>query len=154
MPSWEMRLPRICDFSGESWFPGKCYFLDNVTSLEFSKYDKKYTWVKILANNHMKHSCRRYIRTFPSSFSPCLDIGNYWQVSWVSGKLTSWKSWFLGKNLVPGKSDFPEKFTSRRSLLPRKVDFPEKLSSWESCLLGKVDFPEKLIKSVSRGRDT
>ena len=65
---WDMRLPGICDFSGESWLLWKCYFLDNVTSLEISKYDNNYTWVKILTNNHMKHSCRRYIRTFPSSY--------------------------------------------------------------------------------------
>ena len=66
MPSLEMRLPGICDFSEESWLPEKCYFLDNVTSFEFSKkIPGNYTWLKILANNC--HSCRRYIRTFPSS---------------------------------------------------------------------------------------
>ena len=51
---------------------------DHMISLEFSQND---TLLKLLANEHVKHCRRRFIRTFPSSsnatcLSPKNEFGN------------------------------------------------------------------------------
>ena len=73
MPSREKRIPEKFDFPGRRKLTsGKCDFIDNVTSLEFSKYEKNDTLVKILDNNHMKYCCR----IFPSCLS-LTELGRF-----------------------------------------------------------------------------
>ena len=72
LPEKKEFLKNLTSRAGESWLPGKCDFIDNVTSLEFSKYEKNDTLVKILDNNHMKYCCR----IFPSCLS-LTELGRF-----------------------------------------------------------------------------